>query len=147
MATVDRARAIVAMAHRGRRARVADGLRRDGWVVRVADDGYDLVHLMEKALLSDDAGVRPDLIIADATLHGLMGLSVLQGIRQLEWTTPVIVLVDFNQPRTVELARELGATRVFEKPVDPDEVCRAARELSPRHRSPTGSRGHADEAA
>jgi len=140
-------RVFVAMEHRGRRARVADGLRRDGWVVRVAEDGYELVRLLEHALLTEDQARRPDLIVADATLHGLMGLSVLQGLRQLEWTTPVIVIVDFNQPATFDLARELGATAVFEKPVDPDEVCRAARELSPRLRSLPDRSGGADEAA
>jgi CheY-like chemotaxis protein len=122
-------RALVAMAHPVRRHRLTRGLREDGWTVVAVEDGYKLVRRLADAILDEDTGHRPDLIIADATMAGCSGLTVLEGLRDLHWNTPIIVIVDFNRPDTLRLATNLGATAVFEKPIDVDEVRAAVARL------------------
>ena len=116
------------MSHVERRVSLTRGLRDDGHTVVVADDGFHLIQLMSGAILDESgtAATRPDLIIADVTMAGCSGMTILQGIRQLNWGTPVFLIVDFNHPETARAAFENGADRVFEKPIEVTEVRSAA---------------------
>ena len=131
-----RPRALVGMAHPERGRQMVVGLRQDGWSVTIARDGYHLVRLMADAILMDTETARPDLIICDATMAGCTGLTVLRGIRDLHWATPVIVITDFNRPDAMQEALSFGASRVFEKPVNVEEVRVAALSLRLREPEP-----------
>lgn len=121
---------LVGMTNAARRAALTRGLRDAGHRVIVAQDGYHLVRLMSEALLDEnDATERPDLIIADVTMPGCSGMTILDGIRQLEWETPVFLIVDFNQPEVAAMAFARGADRVFDKPIDVDDVRAAANAI------------------
>ena len=119
-------RALIAMSHPQRRQHLAQLLREDGWTAVVVENGYELIGRMADALL-DDRARRPDLIIADATMAGCSGTSLLEGIRQLHWVTPFFLITDFARPGAAAEALAVGPTQVFEKPIDVHVVCAAAR--------------------
>lgn len=119
-------RVLVALSHSARRTKLTRALRAAGCRVAAAPDGYRLLRLLSRDLLAHALGGRPDLIVVDATMPGCNGLSILQGLRQLGWTTPVYIVVEYNQGDFAQRAFALGATRVFEKPIDVEQVCAAA---------------------
>lgn len=126
-----RPHAMVAMAHPTRRTRLTAALRADGWTVNPLADGFALVRRLADVILTEDPTRGPDLLVVDATLSGCTGLTVLEGLRALRFQTPIIVIVDFNRPATLSLANELGATAVFEKPIDVAQVATTAAALRP----------------
>ena len=73
--------------------------------------------------------LRPDLIILDMMLPGRNGIDVLRELRQDTdlAETPVVVLT--AQPGTRDDALREGATRVMDKPFDPDDVSVAVEEV------------------
>lgn len=119
-------RALIAMSHPQRRQHLAHLLREDGWTAVVVDNGYELIGKMADALL-DDSAPRPELIVADATMAGCSGTSLLEGIRQLHWATPFFLIADFARPGAAAEALAVGPTQIFEKPIDVYAVRSAAR--------------------
>ena len=116
-------RLLLGMAHEQRRDALAAALRDEGHSVVTASDGYELVSLMSAPTSSETGLVsRPDLIIADVTMPGCSGMAILDKIRELHCDTPVFLIVDFNRPEIAERAFARGANRIFEKPIDIDDV-------------------------
>jgi CheY-like chemotaxis protein len=72
---------------------------------------------------------RPDLIVLDMMLPGRSGLDVLRDIRRDAELADTPVLVLTAQPAAREEALREGATRVMEKPFDPDGVKTAVKEV------------------
>jgi CheY-like chemotaxis protein len=70
--------------------------------------------------------VPASLIITDHRMPGRTGLEVLALLRAVNWSTPVIVISAFADPRTQLEAARLGVSAVFEKPLDLDELAAMA---------------------
>jgi CheY-like chemotaxis protein len=114
--TTDRpARVLLAEDDDDMRTLLAEELRGDGYEVLEAKDGTE----MELRLKS----VRhvplkaPDVIVMDVRMPGHSGLEILAALRQAEWTTPVVLITGFPDPKLVASAHALQAV-VFGKPFD-----------------------------
>jgi len=95
------------------RALIAQSLRRDGYEVVEAADGLELLDCLQDALSFPLD--MPDVIITDVMMPRYSGLGVLRALRRAKWFTPVIV-VSATAEKSLEQARELGATAFLKKP-------------------------------
>jgi CheY-like chemotaxis protein len=84
-------------------------LRRGGYEVVVASNGFEALHAMEAHF--------PDLILLDMAMPEMDGVAFLQIIRQTpEWATvPVILITAFATEAKVGLAHQLGVVDHFVK--------------------------------
>jgi len=82
-------------------------LRRKGHEVVLADRGRTGVNLFKHA--------RPQVTILDLKLPDIGGLAVLQEIRILDPTAPIIILTGFGTEEGAQQARELGVTEFLQK--------------------------------
>ena len=119
-----RARVLLAEDDDDMRSLLAEELRRDGYDVLEAKDGTE----MELRLKSvRHCPLRaPDVIVMDVRMPGHSGLELLAAIRQAQWTTPVVLITGFFEPKLTAAARELDAL-VFAKPFDIDSLRVAIR--------------------
>ena len=72
---------------------------------------------------------KPDLMLLDLTMEDMSGLEVLERLRQLNAGARVIVVSADVQRSTSQMVTEAGALRFVGKPVAPEELQRAVREL------------------
>ncbi len=116
------------------RALVATSLREDGYLVREACDGAELLTQLEEAL--DDPSSRPDVVVSDVMMPGLSGLGVLSALRRAQQDVPVILITVLSDDTIHIVARRLGAVGVLRKPFDIDDlrtaIIHACRAFSPR---------------
>jgi DNA-binding response OmpR family regulator len=97
---------------------LAASLRRDGYEVREAADGY-------AAWLAIEAEV-PDLLIVDDVLPGLSGVELVQQLRSRPAAESVRVLFLVEYPTGLRRAAEAGLPEdaVIRKPFDLDGLVR-----------------------
>jgi two-component system copper resistance phosphate regulon response regulator CusR len=88
-------------------AYVRKGLMEQGYVVDVASDGFDGLHLATTS--------RYDLILLDVMLPGLEGWDVLQGVRRQQ-PTPVLFLTARDDVEDRVKGLQLGADDYLVKP-------------------------------
>lgn len=91
--------------------------------VHAVADGFRLVEHIADAILDGPQPCRPGLIIVDSMLPGCSGLTLLIGLRQLDWDTPVVLLTPRDDENTRRQAWEHGATGVLTEPFDVRELC------------------------
>ena len=82
-------------------------LSRKGYDVILADSGQKGLEVFRRA--------RPDVVVLDLKMPGMDGLTVLQQIRHLNPTQPVIILTGAGNPDSEQRVRELGVTEYVEK--------------------------------
>jgi DNA-binding response OmpR family regulator len=82
-------------------------LSRKGYDVVLADSGQKGLEVFLRA--------RPDVIVLDLKKPGMDGLTVLQQIRRLNPTQPVIILTGAGTPESEQQVRALGVTEYVEK--------------------------------
>jgi len=82
-------------------------LRRKGYDVVLADSGQKGLEVFSRE--------RPDVIVLDLKMPGMDGLTVLQQVRSLAPTQPVIVLTGAGTPEAEQQVRALGVTEFVEK--------------------------------
>ena len=95
-------------------------LRADGHEVVEARDGNELWEL-----LSEQSSRAPDsfaLVVSDVRMPGLTAFDVLSKLQRTAAQIPVILITAFGDQTTHLRALRLGATRVFDKPFDCDEL-------------------------
>ncbi|PPK61267.1 DNA-binding response OmpR family regulator [Malaciobacter marinus] len=66
--------------------------------------------------------IKPDIIITDIMMPKLDGLAMTEKIKQIDESIPVIVLSAFSEKEKLLNAIDIGITKYFIKPFDPDEV-------------------------
>jgi len=116
-------------------------------LVALVDDDGSVLDLMERVLIVEGFHVDrfiqaedllekwprlgPDLIVMEAVLPGMSGLSVLDEIRpkRLEEMIPVLILSQKDDPRTKSLAFRRGALDYLTKPFDTDEFVSRVKAL------------------
>jgi len=101
-------------------------LQRGGFQVELAGDGEDG--------LATAFRQPPDLVIADVMMPGLSGYQVCERLRADPRTAhvPIIILTARSQPVDQKTALEAGADLYLAKPITPDELARAVKELLSR---------------
>lgn len=118
------------------RALVTSGLEMDGHHIIPARDGVELLEYIASTLIFDERAAYPDLIVTDVRMPGFSGMSVLAGLRDQQWTTPIIVMTAFADERIRADAYRLGASAFFAKPFDLDDLRTAVINLIPRRTPP-----------
>lgn len=99
------------------RAMVAATLRRMGMDVVEARHGLQVLDYVTRVML-DEKRALPDVIVSDAQMPGVNGLSLLESLRGCGCEVPVIFMTAFVGPAFRETAARLGAAEVLEKPFD-----------------------------
>ena len=82
-------------------------LSRKGYEVVLASNGQKGLELFRRA--------RPDVVVLDLKMPQMDGLTVLQQVRQLNPTQPVIVLTGVGTAEAERQVRALGVTEYVEK--------------------------------
>lgn len=95
-------------------------LRADGHEVYTVSDGTEMLELLSD--VSQLPFTVPDVIIMDVRMPGCSGLHILAALRAAQWSTPVILITAFGDPRLHAEAVRLGAAVVFDKPFDIDDL-------------------------
>jgi CheY-like chemotaxis protein len=82
-------------------------LSRKGYDVVLADSGQKGLEVFCRA--------HPDVVVLDLKMPGMDGLTVLQQVRRLNPTQPVIILTGAGTPESEQQVRALGVTEYVEK--------------------------------
>jgi CheY-like chemotaxis protein len=115
------------------RAVVSTALRCDGHEVLEARNGLEVLEgLTANALLAHEP--YPDVIVTDIRMPGVSGLTLLAGLRATGCDCPVVVMTAYAGPNVVGDAESLGASALFNKPFDIDDLRTAVLNLV--HRGP-----------
>ncbi len=108
------------------RAFLADRFRAVGFEVIEAEDGTSVVECLAESIVNQDNSENLDLIVSDIRMPGFTAFDVLRSARRALANIPVILITGFGDRRTHERAHALGASAVFDKPLDVDELVVAA---------------------
>lgn len=122
-----RRRIVVAEDDTEMRTLLCEMMRRDGFEVREARDGGELLLVLEDVCMR---GVSPDLIVSDIRMPGCNGLDLLWAMREADILLPVILITAFSDRQVRDRARRGGALLV-DKPLDFDDLRRIVREVLP----------------
>jgi DNA-binding response OmpR family regulator len=100
-------------------------------LIRISLDGeYEFAEAEDgRVCLEVAREVRPDLIVLDMMLPGLMGLEVLRELRRDSELATVPVIVLTAQPGTRDDALRAGANLVMDKPFNVDDISAAVKEV------------------
>jgi CheY-like chemotaxis protein len=104
------------------RAMVAATLRRNEMDVIEARHGLQVLDYVTHSML-DRKNALPDVIVSDAQMPGVNGLSLLESLRGCGCEVPVVFMTAFAGPGFREKAARLGAAEVLEKPFDDEALC------------------------
>lgn len=74
--------------------------------------------------------VKPDIIITDIMMPIMDGIEMSMKIKEMNEDTPIIVLSAFSDKDKLLKAIDIGITKYFIKPFDPDEVIDYLNELA-----------------
>lgn len=80
----------------------------------VANDGEEGLNKYKK--------INPDIVITDIMMPKLDGLEMTKKIKEINENTPIIVLSAFSDKEKLIKAIDIGITKYFIKPFDPEEV-------------------------
>lgn len=118
--------------------------------ILVIDDDADVLETMVEALI--DAGYAPlyatdsrqalklldyitfDLIVSDIMMPGLDGLTLLDLVKERNRDVEVLLVTGYGSRHVAELAARKGASGFLEKPLDPDRLLGAVRQVLWRSR-------------
>ncbi len=110
---------------------VAQSFKERGYSVFTADNGTDGLNLAIRE--------RPDIVILDLLMPGMLGFEVCRRIREdknLARTVVIITSAKSYKP-DIERTMELGADAFVVKPADVDELMNLAQEHLARRRQAT----------
>jgi two-component system response regulator RegA len=93
-----------------------------GWEAIGAADGASALELSSQS--------SPDLAVVDLRLPGMSGLDIVQGLRNLDETTCIIMLTGYGSIATALTATKLGANHYLSKPADADQILTAYSRIS-----------------
>jgi CheY-like chemotaxis protein len=121
---------------------VTVALRGFGYEIIEARTGAELLDKLGHALLSGDPSARPDVIISDIRMPGLTGMEILEGLRQAEWSTAIVLMTAYADGDTREEAQRLGVDALFAKPFDIDDLATAVVNMTATPPRLRPRRGH-----
>lgn len=112
------------------RCLLALALRADGFEVIEVTNGGELMDRIAQLVPGRPAAHRKvDLIITDLRMPVASGLDAVFQLRQVDRTTPVILITAFGDDETHAAAERLSA-HVFDKPFDLEDLRMAALNLT-----------------
>lgn len=117
-----RRRVLVAEEDGDTRRLLASALRADGYEVIEATNGFELLEQLSGALVFGDPAGMPEAIVMGLWMHGVSGRSIVDGLRDAQWSTPIVLI---SKQRGREPREELARCRahaLFEEPFDMDDL-------------------------
>lgn len=98
-------------------------LKRDGYEVYEAEDGYDALAKVQQYL--------PDVLLLDVMMPEIDGIEVCRRLKANEATAviPVIMLSARTHPEAIELGITAGAERYLAKPIGRQELLHHVQEV------------------
>jgi CheY-like chemotaxis protein len=99
-------------------------LESDGYEVIEAEDGARLFGYLRSV-------GHLDAVIADVMMPGPSGVEALGRFRRFDRSTPFVLITAFGTEELHEEAHAMGATAVFDKPFDLDDLRFLMRRLAP----------------
>lgn len=103
----------------------AESLRAALFDVTTACDGHHVFDHLDAAL--DGNATMPDALVMDVRMPLCGGIDVLRAVRAAGWTQPVILVTAFPDDALREVASQLGASVVLDKPLDTDDLVTMVR--------------------
>src|SRR6266516_2087126 len=97
------------------RSYLSDFLSSCGYSVECAESG-------DQAVARLSAGVAPSLVILDIVMQGMNGIGVLENLKKINSSIPVIILSAVGQTKTVVDAMKMGAADFLVKPFEEQEL-------------------------
>src|SRR6266516_1360019 len=97
------------------RSYLSDFLSSCGYSVECAESG-------DQAVARLSAGVAPSLVILDIVMQGMNGIGVLENLKKINSSIPVIILSAVGQTKTVVDAMKMGAADFLVKPIEEQEL-------------------------
>jgi DNA-binding response OmpR family regulator len=103
------------------RHQIARSIAEMGWTVSQAKDGRALIALLDAC----PHEARATVLVTDLRMPQVDGLDVLSELRARAVALPIVVITAFADDETRRAVRALGATILFSKPFDVDDLCTA----------------------
>src|SRR5205814_3903911 len=97
------------------RSYLSDFLTSCGYSVECLESG-------DQAVARLSAGYVPSLIVLDIVMPGINGIEVLESVKKINSTIPVIILSAAGQTKTVVVAMKMGAADFLVKPFEEQEL-------------------------
>jgi CheY-like chemotaxis protein len=110
---------------------LTQALREDGYEVIEAKDGLDLLGKIDLEFVDNNANAIIDLIVTDVRMPGVTGMEVLEGLRHIDWATPVIIISAFASPEMIRDAKLFGAAAILPKPFALQDFLDAVHNVAP----------------
>ncbi|MDQ1263343.1 MAG: hypothetical protein QG559_344 [Campylobacterota bacterium] len=88
----------------------------------IAKNGIEGLEIYEK--------VKPDIIITDIMMPKMSGLDMAKELRYSNPTIPIIMISAFSEKDKLLGAIDVGVTKYFIKPFDPDELLRYIKSIA-----------------
>ncbi|HEX4512048.1 MAG TPA: response regulator [Polyangiaceae bacterium] len=123
--TLPAARVVVVDDDEDMRALVAMTLRREGMEVIEARNGLQVLDYVMRVIR--ERLPQPDLVVSDARMPGVNGISLLESLRGVGCSVPVVFMTAHGGKAFRENAARLGASDVLEKPLDSDALAEVVR--------------------
>lgn len=89
----------------------------------IAKDGLEGMDLFSKT--------KPDVVISDITMPKMDGLEMAKQLKKINPDTPIIILSAYSDKDKLFAAIDVGVTKYFLKPYDPDELLDYIIEIAP----------------
>jgi DNA-binding NtrC family response regulator len=99
---------------------MADVLGDEGFTTHAVADGEEALRLLQQR--------RFGVVVSDIMMPRINGLRLLEAIKRLDASVPVILVTGFATRELSEDALRKGAVRVLEKPFTGDQFVAAIRE-------------------
>src|ERR1051325_4151407 len=97
------------------RSYLSDFLTSCGYSIECAESG-------DQAVARLSAGYVPSLMVLDIVMPGIKGIEVLENVKKINTTIPVIILSAAGQTKTVVDAMKMGAADFLVKPFEEQEL-------------------------
>lgn len=103
-----------------------------GYDILAFSEGRGVVEFLSMTMKRNVDVEPPDLVVSDLDMPGADGLEVASTLRELDWSTPIVLLTAFPNEDLEEEAARMGVTAVFAKPVDLKQLRALVRDLLPQ---------------
>ena len=133
-ARVRELRILLAEADNQTREQIAAALRDDGYDVLESTNGFELLDQLRTPLLLTERAEWPAAIIMGVWLPGISGIPILEGLRSVGLTMPIVLLSGTFKREQRHKYEQLGADAIFEKPFETDDLRTVVLNLVPTAR-------------
>jgi len=117
------------------RQMLAQVLRRNGFQVLEARDGFEGLDHLAELVLDEEFDRKFDLLLTDQRMPGFQGLELIDAARLAGIDIPAILITAFADDATRARVRALGDTSVLGKPFEMSDLVMLARTVAHAARS------------